>query len=251
MHRRKYLTIAAGGCFPLAGCTDVFGDSSSNGDARSPEAVARAFWEAMFDGDVEGANELLHEDSPLGAVTQEDASEWREADPEVERTELVSQDGDTATVDVEISGEGDSGDRGSFTFTFELRRQNDKWRMYDDVTFAGDAGPAAPSVQWDVSQEGGADGITAVVYTHNGGDAVDASTVSARAGGETAPAPSGAGTITAGGRIVVPLDGDGDGYDPGSEVDLLWNDQGESQIIGEHTLSEATAGGLGDALRIE
>ncbi len=61
MNRRNFCTIGVSvGAIGFAGCSSYFED-----DPSDPPDVLREFFEALFDGDLDTAEELLHSGSPV------------------------------------------------------------------------------------------------------------------------------------------------------------------------------------------
>lgn len=109
-------------------------------------------------------------------------------------------------------------------------------------------------MQWEsVTRTSDEGEVTAVAFTHSGGDTVDSSTLQARAGGSTAETAGTGSDVVAGTVLVVPFDGAGTPLDASGEVHLEWNDPDSSatQTLAQHTLGNETVGSLGEQFRIE
>lgn len=131
MRRRQYLsatasTVAVAG---LAGCSGILGGGGGAGD--DPESTVESFIEALSDGDVERANELIHSDSPDGEIDEDDMDDSEDFSFSVEETELLSEEDDTAEVRVEYTVESSETEE-SMTQeqTYELRTENGNWRIW-------------------------------------------------------------------------------------------------------------------------
>jgi len=94
------------------------------GDSAAVDTV-RQFLTAASNGDIETVNELVHSESPLGEITEDDLPD----DITIETLELRSQDEDVAIVYVEIVVQTD-GEEQSNSFEYELRPENGEWRIY-------------------------------------------------------------------------------------------------------------------------
>lgn len=253
MRRRTVLACCAGLTAGLAGCGGILG--SSDGGSGDPAAVAESFVEALFTGDAETANDLLHDEAAIDRITESDLEDFRERELRVEETEVVSQQDGAATVAVTTNGEIAMTAPGeSATVRVLLRRQGGEWRVLTVQTPSfGGGGSSAPSVQWDsTSMPNDDDAVTDVVFVHEGGETVEFGRLSA-AVGDSFAAPTTTGEVTAGSRVVVPFDDDGDAVTSGTTVELRWTnvDTGEDRVLATHTLRTDAAGSLAGALRLE
>jgi hypothetical protein len=239
MNRRAYLTAIGASTAALAGCTGgLLGGGGGAGD--DPAATVEAFVQALDDGDVERANELIHSESPQGELSESGASAAAEAEITVEETEVLEQSEDEARVRVEITFEQDGQTENSET-VYVLRTEDGAWRIWDQAPAGGGqtaggqtAGDqaAAPQVAWsftDLASE------NAVEITHDGGDAVVAANVTVRVDGENAGSLTDyfeVSEITAGdtGTVGVPADTTG-------ELLLVWSnpDADQTQVIASHS----------------
>ncbi len=131
MRRRQYLSVTAStlAVAGLAGCSGILGGGGGAGD--DPESTVEAFIEALGDGDRERANELIHSDSPDGEIEEGEMEEMEDFTFNVEETELLSEDGDTAEVRVEYTIESSESEE-SMTQEqeYELRTENGNWRIW-------------------------------------------------------------------------------------------------------------------------
>ncbi|MDF9746071.1 hypothetical protein [Natrinema salsiterrestre] len=125
MHRRHYLAITATMTAGFAGCT-----GSRSGTDGSPEGVVERFYTAIGDGDLETANALIHSESPVGEISEEDMSNYDNMDIAIERTELLEESDDVAEVRIEVTMESDGNSRTSES-THELRTEDGEWKLYE------------------------------------------------------------------------------------------------------------------------
>jgi len=131
MRRRQYLSVTAStvAVAGLAGCSGILGGGDGAGD--DPESTVEAFIQALSDGDRERANELIHSESPEGEIEEGEMDQTEDFEFNVEETELLSEDGDTAEVRVEYTIESsDSEESMSQEQVYELRTENGNWRIW-------------------------------------------------------------------------------------------------------------------------
>lgn len=165
--RRRYLaTVVTAGAAALAGCPSngESGDSETAADddatatrvetdtrttepptatesmatatseptttARSPEAIAQAFYRAADDGDFETANALVHDESAEGHISEAEQTVFERQTINVTRTTLDDRTETTANVTVRLQITRDETERTTRT-TLELRRSDGQWRLYD------------------------------------------------------------------------------------------------------------------------
>lgn len=123
--RRDLLAgIGAAGAIALAGC---LGDDGDGGGGSDPTEVVASLYESLDDGDADGANDLIHSDSPEGAITDENVGFYEEADIAVEGTELLDEGDDAATVSIDLSfGEGLDDE----TYDVEVRLEDGEWKVW-------------------------------------------------------------------------------------------------------------------------
>lgn len=252
MRRRSYLAGSVGLIGGLAGCAGILGDSGGSGDPSDPDEVAAAFIEAIADGDVAAANDLLHPESPGSEVDQSTVEEFQSRDASVDDVTVEFRNDTTARVDVVVRANTEDGDSGTVTFPFELRKRDGEWLVYEDLSATGSP-PRAPQVQWESSERTDADGsVTAVTFTHGGGDTVPSGTLSVHADASAATATDGT-DVTAGTTLTAPTDGRGNSIAASTAFELVWSDPdgGDSQVLVSHTLGGPTVGTLSEAVQIE
>lgn len=253
MQRRAYLAGAIGIVGSLAGCSGILGDSedSASDDARGPAETVESFYETALNGDAEAVRSHVHPAAEMPAPSDQAVENVQRSSLQLEGTTVIEQGEDEATVEATVSQETMSGEREERTVRFLLRPSNGEWNLYDQPLAGSDA-PVAPQVQWEMRSSAEDGAVTAVEFTHSGGDTIDAPTLSARADGATA-APAGEETdVTAGTIVVVPLEGDGEPLSTGTEVQLLWTDpeSDDDATLTSFTLNQDAAGSLGDRVRI-
>lgn len=122
MDRRRYLGVAVTATAALAGCSGVL--------SSGPDAAIEQFYQAVDDGDREAANDLIHSESPVGKLTEDDMARFEDMDITVESTEVVEESDDTAQVEAELTMESD-GESSTETITYELRKENGGWKLYE------------------------------------------------------------------------------------------------------------------------
>lgn len=170
MKRRKVVSAFAGvGLVGLGGCAsdeddnresndddagngddndvdDGNGDSSNEADNgepeentdespadEGPESIVIEYYEAWDDGDIEAADELIHEDSTDFYPMSEDQAEWgKESTLIVEETEIVDQSDETALVRVVVTGfPPDESGSETDELRFRLQKENGDWKLYE------------------------------------------------------------------------------------------------------------------------
>lgn len=222
------------------------------GVPSSPTEVSRALIEALIDGDIETANQLIHPDSPDGEVGQSNVEGFQSADASIVDITVESRNDSTATVNVVLGARAEDGDSGTVTFPFALRTHDGEWRVYEDLRATGSP-PRAPAVQWETSERTDADGsITAVEFQHAGGDAVDAGTLRV-AIDQTVATPEGSGSLAVADSVVAAFTAGDEGHDAGSTVSLRWTPPNVdvTRTLAQHELESGTSGRLDATARIE
>lgn len=168
MRRRTYIascTVVTG----LAGCTGLLGGGNDRDD---PEAVVREFIAALDEGDRETANELIHEDSPQGELSEEQAGQTGELDLTVEGTELLQETDDTARVRVELTV-SDGSERQTTELTYELRTEDGEWKIWDESA-AGTPASELPQAAITFESDAEANTITVTLVSNQNADYVQA-----------------------------------------------------------------------------
>lgn len=247
MHRRRYLAACAGATGGLAGCSGILGD-----DDAGPAETAREFYRAAARGDREAANDLVHPDSPAGPLDRPAVDRFAAGDLRVESAAVAASEDDVAEVRTELRFESyRTGERDVREVQPVLRRGDGAWLLWDRLR-PSPLLPTVPRVVWHVDEETGAAGVGSLWITHGGGDDVETSRLSVRAGDRSA-APDGDATLAAGSTLVVPLDADGEALPAGTAVDLAWtpSEADEAAVIARHALAEASAGALGETVEVE
>lgn len=149
MRRRQFIASSGVVTAGLAGCTALLGTDDERDD---PDTVVRDFVEAMDKGDVDAANELVHEDSPEGEVTEESVAFSDTVDMSVEETEVLEKNDDTAKVRVVVTV-SDGSDSQQQESTFELRTQDGEWKIWEEVDEGGEVDPPQAGVSLDSDSE--------------------------------------------------------------------------------------------------
>lgn len=251
MRRREYLAGSIGLVGSLAGCTDVLDgfDDSESEDDRGPAATVEAFYEAVLNGDAETARSYFHPDAG-SRPSDEYVADVQQSSLQLERTRVIVEDEEEATVEATLSREMENGER-VLHRDFTLQRVDGEWKIYRVPTARW--GPAVPQAQWDVTERTESGAVTAVVFEHSSGDTIDSSTLSSTFSGYTVGAPGTASDVTAGTSVVVPFDDEGTSVASGTTVDLTWADPegGRWRNLASVTLTNDTAGSPAEQLRIE
>lgn len=254
MRRRAYLATCAGitGC--LAGCSGILdgpGDSGSDGEDLGPAETVAAFFDAVFAGDVEGANQRIHPEGELPELTESRLEEIDRSDQSYENATVLEREDGVAIVSIEILTE--TGERVWTTVQrFELHEHDGAWKLYSRRR-TRTQGPDVPAVQWSVEERAGDDGrTTAVAFAHDSGEAVDVTSL--RVVVETDEiGPTEGGSLEAGDTVVVPFTAGTEGYDAGTDVAIDWESPtGDvTTRLAEYTLESDAAGELGSEFRVE
>ena len=145
--RRKLLTVcAASATIALAGCTDNGESDTSNGESdtsngesdtiNEPNDVAEQYITAIYDGDKNEANALVHPESEYYHVEDEHIEESEHLDVEIHQTDIHRQDSETAETVSELTltenGEVVEHDDGTWV---PLRVDGDEWKVYFSEDF--------------------------------------------------------------------------------------------------------------------
>lgn len=245
MNRRTYLAGAVGSLAGLAGCSNPLGgdgNSGSSDDDRTPTEVVTAFYDAAGDGDADAAAELFHPDAELPPPSEEAVAEFQTSSARLEGTTVVEETDDRVVIRATVSSMHPiREERVERERPYELRPAGGAWRIYAQP-LPGGGGPAIPNVQWDSSEEESSGGITAVSFTHGGGDDVDPGSLRIRAGSSTFDVPDADEPVQVAVAVTIPFDAEGSSVAAGEEVELVWVDEGDSTTLMSHTLTAETAG---------
>ena len=111
------------------------GETDDGGSDTTQVRVVREYYRRLNDGNITGANELVHPDSPQGRVSPDRSEDYRdELDISVRSSSLHEVDGDRATVHTTVLVEQRSSEDTQRTeLAVELRRTGDGWRLYDST----------------------------------------------------------------------------------------------------------------------
>jgi len=128
MRRREILATAA--AFTATGCIGPLSEDD-DGSETGPDATMTRFMEARDRGDVEEMNSLLHDESQLSEIPEDEEVDVDSV--EVQETEVLNQTDGAATVRVVVRVRPRSPDEGERTVEteWELRTQDDGWRIWD------------------------------------------------------------------------------------------------------------------------
>jgi len=253
VNRRTYLGGATGVVVALAGCSVLDGDGGE--DTAAPEDVARSFVVAMFAGDADTVNELLHPDSPMERPTDSDLEGLTEIDVTVGEATVVSESQDVATVAVSVSTDTSRpGVESPVEYQVALSRQGGEWlvTLLETPGF-GNEGPSAPNVRWETSERtDDAGAVTAVAFRHGGGDDVRTEPIEIVGGGREAT-PDTSTTLSTGDAVVARFGDEGAQVPVGREFDLAYElEDGGTTILATHVLTSGdTAGALDPSLVVE
>lgn len=112
--------------------TTVWGERDITLDANEPAAVVRTFYEALYAGDAETVNELLHKDSPTSGYSQEALSNLKHYDYQLKNLHRVEakSDGGSVTLSFTLVLTGSEGDTQRREETVEVRRSGENWRVW-------------------------------------------------------------------------------------------------------------------------
>ena len=78
--------------------TTQWGEETVSLDKNEPEAVVRTFYEALYAGDAETANELLHNDSSVSGYSQGSLSNLQNYEHKLEGMQRIEDKSDGASV---------------------------------------------------------------------------------------------------------------------------------------------------------
>lgn len=257
MRRRTYLTASLAAAVGLAGCEDALDETNqanqtdqqttddSGGDSRLE--LAEEFVFAVLTGDGDAATELLHPDAPLRDLNFENQEPDGLEDVTIEESELIEEDGDSATVRLAFRAVVDGTER-SEEVGLELRRSAGAWTVWDTVQLPDDSpdgGPdeVVPQVSFAIEYDSDERALT---ITHQGGDTVVASNLSVygdgiertgtweELGGTTSGTSDGEPSVTAGDRVTV-------GVTSEYSVRVVWESGQDSATLATKTGSAAEA----------
>jgi uncharacterized protein YchJ len=161
MNRRRYLVVAVAAVSSVAGCSqasdgnneqeskenttpsttarpetttsqDTAGTAASKNTAETPKETVRSFLTAVYAGEVQAANALIHPDGNASEYT-EDAAERNEAlDLTIQSVEIIEESEDTATVTAVVSLENSETDEElTRSQTYILQTDDSTWKLYD------------------------------------------------------------------------------------------------------------------------
>jgi hypothetical protein len=126
MQRRGYLGAVAAGSITIAGCSSLPSLTNDLPD-DGPDGAVVSFIQALNEGNVDEADEYLHDahGSIADVWPQSTLDRFEELDLTIEEVEVVEENDDEATVDLTYSVEGNPNER---TEQFGLgRNDDDEW----------------------------------------------------------------------------------------------------------------------------
>jgi len=152
MERRQYLVVAAAALSSVAGCsqasdgadeqestetttsatTEQPETTTAQTTAETPKEAVRSYLTAVFSGDVQAANALIHPDGNASEYTEDAAERNEEIALTIESVEITDESENTATVSVVASlnnPEADGAVKRSQIFT--LQTDGGTWKIYD------------------------------------------------------------------------------------------------------------------------
>ncbi|WP_155120777.1 NTF2-like N-terminal transpeptidase domain-containing protein [Haloarcula sp. K1] len=112
--------------------TPQWGEETVSLENNEPEAVVRTFYEALYAGDSDTANKLLHNDSSVSRYTQGSLSNLRSYEYEIEEMQRVEDESDGASVTLTFTlvltdADGSVQRREE---KVELRLSGDDWKIW-------------------------------------------------------------------------------------------------------------------------
>ncbi|WP_136715473.1 hypothetical protein [Halorientalis salina] len=174
--RRRYLhAVGTLGVVGVAGCSEAIDSYRDQGqgttvetvvsDGTEPERTVRAFYATLSEGDVAGANEMIHADSDIG-ITERTVAPFAASEVTVPRTSVGTKLVERAEVSTVVSlSHPDLESPVEMGNTIRLRvnnRSDLNWKLYENVplnvrgdfwetpTSTPDPGPQLPADARDV-----------------------------------------------------------------------------------------------------
>lgn len=151
MNRRRYLIGVAAVVTSVAGCSQASDGNDGQGStetptpstttqpetttsqtaAETPKEAVRSYLTAIFAGQVQEANALIHPDGEISEYT-EDAAERNEAlDLTIQSLEITEESENTATVDTVVTLENPEADEESTrSQIYHLQTDDGTWKIY-------------------------------------------------------------------------------------------------------------------------
>lgn len=127
--RRTVLTYGGAAAAVVAGGWWVF----LRDDGTGPEQAVRQYLNRLDAGDIEGANEMLHDDARIEPLPPGFGDLYEHYDISIDSLEEVDRTGNQATVAVDFSVyDPDTGDTEQQSAEFVVQADNGAWYIYDD-----------------------------------------------------------------------------------------------------------------------
>jgi uncharacterized protein YchJ len=106
--------------------------TTSKNTTETPKETVRSYLTAIYAGEVQAANALIHPDGNISEYT-EDAAERNEAlDLTIQSVEITEESENTATVNAVVSLKSPKADEElTRSQTYTLRTDNGTWKLYD------------------------------------------------------------------------------------------------------------------------
>lgn len=158
MERRRVLVVAAAALGGVAGCSGMSEDdgnpstetanpatstSSATTTPRNtgatPKNAVRSYVTAVFAGDVQTANRLIHPDGNVEAYSEDAAERMDTLDLTIQSLEITNESKTSATVNAVAAIENtESGEEQTREQTYTVRTADGAWKIYevDDDTAA-------------------------------------------------------------------------------------------------------------------
>jgi|GEM_PF-1210941 len=124
--RRQFVKAAAGlaTAGALAGCSEQLTGSNSSGPTEAIQTLARGYRE----NDIDLVTQVIHPESPMsGSIS---TSTVESATITVTDANVARQSADGAYVTATVTSESGSGESNTATYTFELRKYNGEWKVW-------------------------------------------------------------------------------------------------------------------------
>jgi len=121
--RRFFQAVSVTAFIGLAGCT-----GSQGGD--DPEETAVNYIETLYQGEPEPINEFIHPDAPLSEFSEAEANDYNDFIIEELNSEIISEEDETAEVEIEITISGPAGTY-SNSGIIGLRTDDGEWKIWN------------------------------------------------------------------------------------------------------------------------
>lgn len=127
MRRRQFVTSATAtvAATSIAGCSGILG---GDGGGSGPGNAVKTYIEAGVAGDEEALQEAIHPEASQEVAMSASMMAMVE-DASVTNTEVVEEDGDTATVEATVEASM-GGETSEGTSRYEVRTHDGEWKVY-------------------------------------------------------------------------------------------------------------------------